>query len=78
MKQKHFLSFSLALLAFLATLVPHTVSAATAAGKVLFATGQAQAVEQSGNRRSLRRGDDIFSGDSLRTGKRSRLQVIPT
>jgi FecR protein len=49
--------------------------AATAAGKVAFAMGQTQAVNTSGARRSLKRGDEVFSGDRLQTAKRSRLQV---
>ncbi len=55
-------------------LFPATLQAA-AAGKVVFATGSASAVNASGASRSLRRGDEVFSGDSLRTSARSRLQV---
>ena len=48
---------------------------AAAAGKVVFTTGSAKAVNASGASRTLRRGDEVFSGDSLQTSARSRLQV---
>lgn len=48
---------------------------AAAAGKVVFSTGSAKAVNASGASRALRRGDEVFSGDSLQTSARSRIQV---
>lgn len=68
----------LSLLVTLAALTANPAYAAVAAGKVLFTAGQTQAIETSGNRRNLRRGDEIFSGDRLQTGSRSRLQVSLT
>lgn len=70
---KHVFLFSLLLLTGL--LGSGQIHAATAAGKVAFATGQTQAVETSGNRRTLKRGDEVFSGDKLQTAARSRLQI---
>ena len=58
----------------LSLVAPATVSAA-AAGKVVFSTGSTKAVNGSGVSRNLRRGDEVFSGDSLQTAARSRLQI---
>ncbi len=65
--------FSILLLG-LSFMAPTAVSAA-AAGKVVFSTGSTKAVNSSGVSRNLRRGDEVFSGDSLQTAARSRLQV---
>lgn len=50
-------------------------AAATAAGRAVFANGAPQAVDQAGAVRTLKRGDDVFSGDRLETPNGSRLQV---
>ncbi|NKB35897.1 MAG: hypothetical protein GKR93_01840 [Gammaproteobacteria bacterium] len=72
---RHFRRFAI-LSSFLGTLFLNSqYVAAAAAGKVVFATGSARAVNDAGDSRVLRRGSEIFSGDSLQTAARSRLQV---
>jgi len=68
--------FTLLVFAMLA-LVQNTYAqgnTATAAGKVVFAMGTPQAIDAGGSTRNLARGDPIYSGDRLVTG-RGRLQV---
>jgi hypothetical protein len=50
--------------------------AAYAAGKVELSNGSAVAINTAGDRRTLTRGDRIIEGDTLTTGKRSRLSVL--
>lgn len=52
-----------------------TVLAASAVGRVVFATGQAVAVDADGAQRILHRGDDVYAGDTLKTTASGRLQV---
>ena len=54
--------------------VPGTALAA-AAGRAVFTSGAPQAVDQAGAARTLKRGDDVFSGDQLSTPNGARLQV---
>ncbi|MFQ5659947.1 MAG: FecR domain-containing protein [Gammaproteobacteria bacterium] len=48
--------------------------AATAVGRVVFALGQPQATDLSGAVRALKKGDEVFSGDTLINNK-GRLQI---
>lgn len=55
-------------------LVPGLCHAA-AAGRVIFTAGAPQAVDGAGAARALKRGDDVFSGETLVTDAAGRLQV---
>ncbi|MEX2353165.1 MAG: FecR family protein, partial [Gammaproteobacteria bacterium] len=55
-------------------LMMNPASAQTAAGKVVFAQGQPQAVNTQGTSRPLARGNEVFSGDRLITDS-GRLQI---
>ena len=60
-------------LACIALSVP--LQAATTAGRVVFVLGQPKATDSAGADRALTRGDEVYSGDSLATAARERLQV---
>ena len=51
------------------------VTAATVAGRVVFATGSPRASDAAGAVRALKRTDDVYAGDTLMTDAGSRLQV---
>lgn len=67
------ISISICLL-LLTSLMTSEGFAATTAGRVVFALGKPQAVDTAGAGRELKKGDDVFSGDRLITG-RGRLQI---
>jgi hypothetical protein len=50
-------------------------AADTSVGRVIFATGQPVAVDADGTQRNLQRGDDVYTGDILKTSGNGRLQV---
>jgi len=60
--------------ALLLALLPG-LSHAAAAGRVVFAAGAPQATDAAGAARNLKRGDDVFSGETLATDAAGRLQV---
>lgn len=63
------------IMACLLVALAHTSDAwAAAAGRVLLAVGETNAVDQAGAQRPLQRGNDVFSGDALLT-QEGRLQV---
>ena len=51
------------------------VAGQAAAGRVQFAIGNAIGVDKNGNERRLSRGGVVESGDTIRTGRRSRVQI---
>ena len=55
--------------------IAQTTIAAGSVGRVIFATGQPLAMDADGTQRSLKRGDDVFVGDTLQTSNSGRLQV---
>ena len=63
------------LLTALLLMTTHLVTAATVAGRVVFATGSPQASDAAGAVRALKRTDDVYAGDTLITDAKSRLQV---
>ena len=56
------------------SIVPASLLAAAAAGKVMYAIGEARAIDTSGSPRSVRRGDEFVSGERLVTGE-GRMQI---
>ena len=63
------------LLAAILLITTQSATAATVAGRVVFATGNPQASDAGGAIRALKRKDDVYAGDTLVTDTRSRLQV---
>lgn len=63
------------ILTILLLMTTHSLWAATAAGRVVFATGSPQASDAAGAVRALKRTDDVFAGDTLITDSGSRVQV---
>lgn len=60
--------------ALLLALLPGLCQAA-AAGRVVFSAGTPNATDPAGASRALKRGDDVFSGETLATNAGGRLQV---
>jgi hypothetical protein len=68
-----YLAFVLGLVACISLSLP--VNAATMAGRVVFALGKPTAKDTAGTERVLARGDQVYSGDSLSTAAKERLQL---
>lgn len=52
------------------------VNAAEVAAQVQFAKGTVIAISDTGNQRALRKGDEVFSGDTIESGKSSSAQLV--
>ena len=73
MRQLHVIL--LLILTFSLSLSTHIFAAPVAAGRVIISLGSVSGMRPSGTPRLLKRGDSIFSGDTIKTGADAKVQL---